>query len=191
MELNPDQKKFLKYYNSLPRESGRIPSRHSLRIQDIPDLLGTIAVLKINSEFEAIITLSGSLSERILNTPLTGVNIYDLMAEREKVLNSYLLKQVTNHPCAGSSTMVGNVIGSQVTATHNLSVPFLAKDGQSISVVVYQQFNTMQANNHVNINRSLDAIHISHVEDIFTYDIGYGIPQDDGTIANYNASLKM
>ena len=87
--------------------------------------------------------------------------------------------------------MVGTVVGSKVTATHNLSLPFLAKDNQSIAVVVYQQFNTVSASHYTHINKPLNAIHISHVEDIFTYDIGYGVPKDDGTIANYNALLKQ
>jgi hypothetical protein len=191
MKLNSDQKKFLDYYNFLPRTSRKIPSRESLKIQDIPELLGNITILKIVSKFEAEITLNGSLSEELLNTSLTGVNIYDLLEEREKILNSYLLTQVMDQPCAGSSTMIGTITGSHVTATHNLSVPFLALDGESISILVYQQFNTVHADRYANINKSLDAIHISHIEDIHTYDIGYGIPEDDGTIAKYNASLAV
>ena len=174
----------------MPRTDHKVPNRDSFDIRDIPDLLGSINVLQINGPREALITLSGSIGDEMLNTSLTGVNFYDVLEEREKPLLEYLLTLVTDHPCAGSSTMLGTVVGSNVTATHCLSVPFIAKDGFSKTVLVFQQFNTMHADRFSNINKSTDAINVTHFDDINNYDIGYGLPEDDGTIASYQRSLR-
>lgn len=189
MELSEDQIKFLDYYKRLPKNAGAIPHRDSVRIQDIPQFLGKLTVLHMEGPRRAFITLSGSKIEERLNTPLTGVNIYDLIPEREHALNEYLLRHVISQPCAGFSSLLGEIEGSGVTETSSLAVPFLDKDGKPTSVLLFQETDYTEVNPSLQINKSFEAIHISSMRNARFYDLGYGIPEDDGTISAYYASL--
>ena len=190
MELNKAQEIFLQYYQSLPRTDSAVPHRNDFRIQDIPNLLGNIIVLEIKGPQQAIITLSGSKGEALLNTGMTGLNIFDMLHEREKHINAILIEDVITHPCAGSSTMVGSVINSYVTSSHNLSVPFVSKSGIIDCIICYSQYDVNEVKNLHGFSKYADNIQTSHLSDIHTYDIGHGVPDKHPDITSYEAEIN-
>ena len=191
MELSKDQQAFFEYYLALPQGTTGVPNWASFRIQDIPHLLGLIYVTEVIGPREHIIRLAGAKAEELLKTGLTGINIFDLWPDREKLVNEHITQDMVTQPCAYVNRMVGTVKNSNVDSVHGLLVPFSSSGTKIDMIVIYGEYYGAQPANSQDFTKYDGNIVISHIENIAYLDIGHGVPEKGPGIAKYEEAVRQ
>ena len=160
-------------------------------MQDIPHLLGLIYVTQVIGPREHIVRLAGSKSEELLNTGLTGINIFDLWPDREKRVNEYITQDMVTQPCAYANRIVGTVVNSNVNSVDGLLVPF-SNDGKKVDmIIVYGEHHGVQPASPQAFTKYDGNIVISHIENITYLDIGHGVPEKGLGINEYEEAVRQ
>lgn len=162
------------YWQALPQRGSRcIPSRFSMLPTDLADITPRLSLLKRESRYQVNVSKVGTSHNTAWQSPLVGMNSFDLIPPNMRENMAKLYAAVLDHPC-------GVVLTEQYTArsgayrkVYSLYLPMTDKNDHPHYIIgcsAYEKISEIQP-----INDRLLPAH-EQVTSVEFLDIGAGIP---------------
>ncbi len=165
---------------SLPKNKDGIPLKEAFDPMTLPQLLPYYLLGKMSKPGSVIVKISGEKLNEVYSSPLTGLNIYDIMSGVEKEFVANLHKTMLERPCGVHTT---RQLKKETGLTINLStysLPLISENSKDKYFLMY--FEDQTAASEVNSMQG-KLSELSPYTSLEFIDIGSGIPNDDTFIA--------
>ncbi len=164
----------LNYWQDLPREnSASIPARRSLQLIELHELLPRISLMKRRDRFDVQVSMIGTSTPDLWQTPMPGFNAFDLTSPDLYENTARLYDAVLMQP--SGAHLVESVYrhSGRDAEVASLYLPLADRDGAPVYIVGCSVYRKRPSYGRINDRLMLDHQKVSSVEFI---DLGYGKP---------------
>lgn len=169
------QGQLLAYYRRLCREVGGIPSRSQIRPSNIKNILPWITMAESSGPHHMVPTLIGSAVDEVLQSSLTGINLFDIWSDEIATEMAEFYGHVLNTPCGGHLVRTIVVPTGTVKGYMSLVLPLKSDDG-----VVNRTIGAISVDIDTPPVSSLvppDMVKTLEINAVTYLDTGFGIPE--------------
>ena len=122
---------------NLPKNEDGIPLKKSFNPMALPQLLPYILLGEMPKFGSVIVQVSGEKLNDVFSSPLTGLDLFDIMSEKEKEFVINLHKTMLGHPCGVHTTRQLKKETGLVISLSTYSFPLISDNGKERYFLMY------------------------------------------------------